>query len=139
MTTCVLDVSIALAWAFRDETSPYATSVIGRLRRDRAAAPGIWTIEVSNALIVAVRRGRIDEMNAYRIHRVIQDLPMEIDWDYTAATLGHRVLRLGIDHGLTAYDACYVDLAIRRGLPLATLDERLARAASKAGIEILQP
>jgi predicted nucleic acid-binding protein len=139
VTLCVLDASVALAWSFKDEVSPYATFIVRSAKSARAVAPIIWPLEVTNALISAVRRKRIDELVANRIRDTLDRLPVDIDSEIAVASLGQRILRLGIEHGLSAYDASYLELAMRRGLPLATQDERLLRAAGAAGIEILQP
>ena len=139
MTLCVLDASVALAWSFKDEVSPYATFIVRSAKSSRAVAPVIWPLEVNNALISAVRRERIDELVANRIRDTLDRLPVDIDSEIAVASLGQRILRLGIEHGLSAYDASYLELAMRRGLPLATQDERLLRAAGAAGIDILQP
>lgn len=139
MTLCVLDASVALAWSFKDEVSPYAVFVVRSVKNARAVAPMIWPLEVNNALISAVRRGRIDELIADRIRNTLDRLPLDIDSEIAVARLGQRILHLGIDHGLSAYDASYLELAMRRGLPLATQDDRLVRAATEAGVSILRP
>ena len=139
MTLCVLDASVTLAWAFKDEVSPYAAFTVRSVKNARAVVPTIWPLEVTNALVSAVRRGRIDELISNRIRSTLDRLPLDIDSEIAIASHGQRILRLGIDHGLSAYDASYLELAMRRGLPLATQDERLIRAADAAGIDILQP
>jgi predicted nucleic acid-binding protein len=139
VTLCVLDASVALAWSFKDEVSPYATFIVRSIKNARAVAPIIWPLEVNNALISAVRRERIDELVANRIRNTLDRLPVDIDSGIAVASLGERILRLGIEHGLSAYDASYLELAMRRGLPIATQDERLMRAAHAADIAILQP
>ena len=121
------------------EVSPYAAFIVRSVKNARAVAPIIWPLEVNNALISAVRRGRIDELIAYRIRNTLDRLPVDTDSEIAIASLGLRILGLGIDHGLSAYDASYLELAMRRGLPLATQDERLMRAASAAGVAIMQP
>ena len=138
MTLCVLDASVVLAWSFKDEVSPYATLIVRSFKNARAVAPIIWPLEVNNALISAVRRERIDELVANRIRHTLDRLPVDVDSEIAVASLGQRILRLGIEHRLSAYDASYLELAMRRGLPLATQDQRLLRAAGAAGIEILQ-
>jgi predicted nucleic acid-binding protein len=139
VTLCVIDASVALAWSFKDEVSPYATFIVRSVKNAQAVAPIIWPLELNNALISAVRRERIDALVADRIRNTLDQLPVDIDSGIAVASLGQRILRLGIEHGLSAYDASYLELAMRRGLPLATQDERLLRAAGAAGIEILQP
>ena len=139
MTLCVLDASVALAWSFKDEVSPYASFIVRSVKNAHAVVPIIWPLEVNNALISAVRRGRIGQHIANRIGNTLDRLPLDIDAEVAIASLGLRIFRLGIDHNLSAYDASYLELAMRRGLPLATQDERLIRAAGAAGIPILQP
>jgi predicted nucleic acid-binding protein len=138
VTLCVLDASVALSWAFKDETSPYAEPVIETLKRRRAVVTPIWPMEINNALLSAIRRARIDEPVALRMLRALGRLPLEVDPEIAGETLGRSLLRIGLDHNLSAYDASYLELAIRRELPLATQDERLARAARAAGVNILQ-
>ena len=139
MTLCVLDASVALSWAFKDETSPYAESVIETLKRSHAVVTPIWPMEINNALLSVIRQARVDESDATRLLRVLGQLPLEVDRQVAGEALGRRILDLGLAHHLSAYDASYLELAIRRDLPLATQDERLARAARAAGIDILQP
>jgi predicted nucleic acid-binding protein len=117
VTHCVVDASVALSWSFEDERTPYARRVLETLRRDGAVAPAIWPLEVTNAMLSAMRKGRIEQRSATRILAYL--------------------LALGIAHRLSAYDASYLELALRRGLPLATEDRRLATAAIAAGVEIL--
>ena len=138
MTLCVLDASVALSWAFEDEASPYGEEVIEALKSTIAVVPLVWPLEVDNAILAAVRRRRIQEADALRFLTVLDTLPLEIDLEVARGALGQRVLGLGLTHGLSAYDASYLELTMRRGLPLATQDERLLRAAGAAGIEILQ-
>jgi predicted nucleic acid-binding protein len=139
VTLCVLDASVVLAWWFKDEVSPYATFVVRSAKNARAVAPIIWPLEVSNALISAVRRERIDELIANRIRNTLDQLPVDIDSEVAVASLGQRILRLGIEHGLSAYDASYLELAIRRGLPIATQDQKLVQAAADTSVHVLQP
>jgi predicted nucleic acid-binding protein len=139
VTLCVLDASVVLAWSFKDEVSPYATFIVRSIKNARAVAPIIWPLEINNALTSAVRRDRIDELVANRIRNTLDRLPVDIDSEIAVASLGQSILRLGIEHGLSAYDASYLELAMRRGLPLATQDERLMRAAAMAGINVMRP
>ena len=139
MTLCVLDASVALSFIFEDETSPHAEEVIEALKTRSAVVPLVWPLEVDNALLAAIRRRRIQEADAFRYLSVLETLPLEVDLEVARDALGQRILGLGLTHGLSAYDASYLELAMRRGLPLATQDERLLRAADAAGIEILQP
>lgn len=139
MTTFVLDASVTLAWAFADEASPYANEVIGSLDNRAASIPFIWKLEMTNALLVAIRRGRIERAGALRLIGVLDRLPLRIDQEPPRTTFDLGILDLGFAHNLSAYDASYLDLALRRSLPLATLDSRLATAADAVGVEIFRP
>jgi predicted nucleic acid-binding protein len=138
VTVCVLDASVALAWAFEDEASSYADEVIEALKVTDAPVPLIWPLEVNNAVVLGFGRGRFQEADAIRFLNVLDSLPLAIDTEIARHELGSRILRLGLAHGLSSYDASYLELAMRRGLPLATLDQRLVRAMAKTGVPILR-
>jgi predicted nucleic acid-binding protein len=139
VTLCVLDASVALAWAFKDEASWYATSVIRMLKDQRAIVPLIWSLEINNTFVTAVRRGRLQEAEAARLLELLDALPLEFDRRIAHRGFGQRIFSLSLALGLSSYDACYVELAARHAVPLATEDRRLAQAAATAGVAILQP
>lgn len=139
MSAFVLDASVTLAVLLEDESSPYADAVIEFLKREEAVASRIWPLEVANAILTAVRRGRILAADAPLLVGAMNGLRVDVDRETADAPLALAVVNFGIAHGLTAYDASYLELAIRRALPLATIDRRLRDAASAAGIPILQP
>lgn len=139
MTLCVLDASVALAWSFEDEVSPYAEYVIGSLKRTRAFVPMVWSLEIINAVLTAIRQARIQEVDATRLLWTLDRLPLDVDGETPLDGLGQRLLGLGLTYNLSSYDASYLELAMRRGLPLATQDERLVKAATAAGVDILRP
>lgn len=132
----VVDASVALAWCFGDEASRVADVVLDRLREEEALAPSIWPLEVANALRAAERRGRIEETDVPRATRLLLGLPITVESSDLRRTLVD-VLPLARALELSAYDAAYVDIAIRRSLPLATADSYLARAAMAAGADVL--
>ena len=134
--TFVVDASVALAWCFEDEESVAAYRVLARLESDAAVAPPIWPLEVANGLRSAERRGRIDEREMPGLVRLFTTLPIEVEAVGLVRTLGD-VLPMARSLGLSTYNAAYVDLALRRGLPLATADEYLAQAAEAAGVELV--
>jgi predicted nucleic acid-binding protein len=133
----VVDASIALAWHFEDEVSEYADRILDRLREDRAAAPSIWPSEVANALLVAERRGRLSPARVARAVELLLELPVSIHDTAADLALG-PVLDLARTHGLSAYDAAYLELAMREGLPLATQDEALRAAAQRVGVPLME-
>lgn len=131
----VLDNSIVIAWAL-GEPSPQAESVIASLAHARAIVPSLWPLEVANALVTAERRGRISEGHLLQLRDLIAELPIEVAGQTTQRVLGD-VLQLARAHGLSAYDAAYLELAIRCGGALASLDNRLAEAARAAGVAVV--
>jgi predicted nucleic acid-binding protein len=134
----VLDASVVLTWCFPDESSALAQHVAGMFkRRDTAVAPSFWPHEVLNALLVGEKRKRISKELVRSFLDDLAALPIVLE-QFPAALVFDRIQRLGREHGLTAYDAAYLDLALDRGLPLATLDEDLVRASKKARVRLVQ-
>ncbi len=132
----VLDNSIALAWCFEDEQTAPVMNLLDRVAESGATAPQLWPIEALNGLLAAERRGRVDAAARHRLARFLRDLPIRID-DETADRLWNDTARLAEQHGLMAYDAAYLELALRLGVPLATADRALVSAAKKAGGQVL--
>lgn len=132
----VLDSSVCLAWAYSDETTPAVNEVLEATATMGAWVPGIWRLEVANALLVSIRRGRGDE--AFR-DSTLADLarfPIREDPD-TSLHAWEAIMRLAVKHSLTEYDACYLELALRRSLPLASLDRQLRAAAASENVPLL--
>ena len=130
----VLDASVALAWCFEDEATAETDAVLEQLAEDSAVAPSLWELEVINVLLLAERRGRITESQTARFVALLTQLPILID---SAGADMASVLGAGRQHGLTAYDAVYLVLAEREGIPLATMDGKLRVAAQAAGVLVL--
>ena len=135
MTDFVLDNSVVMAWAF-DERSDAARAAVHRLEDSTALVPSVWPLEFSNALLVAERRGRIVEAAVSRIRGIVSSLPIHVIADHPPRVMT-EVLALARAHGLTVYDASYLDLAMRQGLPLASLDEDLVAAAKRCGVRLM--
>jgi predicted nucleic acid-binding protein len=129
----VLDGSLAVAWCFPDEQAPYAQAVLDALASTTAFVPSLWHLEVANALLMGERRKRSTEADTARWLAFLTPLPITVD-DETPTRAWGDVLRLARAHTLSAYDAAYLELALRRGLPLATLDGKLKAAAAAAGV-----
>ena len=121
----VLDASIAACWAFEDEDHPVAAVALERIRTDEARAPSLWWFEVRNTLLVNERRGRLTEADVAAFLRGLSRLGVTLDRTPDEAAL----LALARRHRLTVYDASYLELTQREGIPLATLDSELANAA----------
>ena len=131
----VVDASVALAWCLSDEEDDLAERVLDRVAADGGVAPAHWPLEVANGLLAAERRGRLDAADTDRARRLLNDLEIEIV-PVELSTAAGMVLDTARSHGLSAYDAAYLDLATFRGLALATLDADLSRAAQAAQVEI---
>jgi predicted nucleic acid-binding protein len=133
----VLDASVVLTWCFPDENADLANKVAEMFKHgDSALTPPFWPHEVLNALLVGEKRKRI---SAELIQTFLTDLgalPIALHGLPSEAVFD-RIQSLSRDHGLTAYDAAYLDLAKESRLPLATLDEDLIRACDRAGVELL--
>jgi len=132
----VLDSSIALAWMLDDERSADADAVVDQLQRDSARVPAIWPLEVGNALVMAMRRGRVSGDEVARMVKALLALPIDVDSDRDATRLPVYV-QIAHERALTTYDASYLELAQRLSLPLATLDRRLRAACADAGIAVI--
>ena len=132
MSRFVLDASIALTWCFADENSALAQKVADMFARgDTALAPSFWPHEVLNALLVGEKRKRISRELVRSFLDDLATLPIMLE-QFPAGIVFDRIQHLSREHGLTAYDAAYLDLSLNSGLPLATLDEELVRASKKA-------
>ncbi len=132
----VIDNSITLAWCFEDEQSPGIMALLDRVTDSGAVAPQLWPLEALNGLLMAERRGRILREVRHRLAGFLQALPIEID-DETASRSWAAMAPLAESHRLTVYDAAYLELAIRRDLPLATRDAALIAAAKVTGVSLL--
>lgn len=135
----VLDSSVALAWALPDETSDRADRLLARASSSNVFwVPALWWYEVANALTVARRRRRLAEADRARIVELYGMLTIRTDGELDANAMW-RFHTLAEEYGLSAYDAAYLELALRRGLRLATFDQQMISAARKAGVRIARP
>lgn len=134
----VLDCSVTMAWCFDDEGTAYTHAVRDSLAQVRAVVPSLWCLEVANATIMGERRKRLDEARGQRFIVLVEALPVVIDHENSSRAFSD-ILHLARAHQLSAYDAAYLELAIRRGLPLACLDGKLKSAAAAAGVVLYSP
>lgn len=135
---CVVDASFIASLFLPDESSEKTASLAAKLRRDDATAPAVLQLEVSNILVVAHRRKRITGAQVKQLSEAFEEFPVSYQ---PALTAGQRasVMELAEKHGLTAYGAAYLELAMRDGLKLLTLDEALSDAAQAEGVEVPCP
>lgn len=137
MAVFVVDASAALAWCFEDEASSWTDGLLDRLRHgDRMVVPAHWPTEVLNGLLVALRRKRIRVGLPELFWDELACLPIETEPALNSVQ-AKTILTLSEKHGLTVYDAAYLELAHRRQLPLGTLDTDLRKAAQVEGVALL--
>ena len=117
----VVDSSIAVAWCFPDEKAPYPQSVLDALPESGAVVPSLWRLEVVNALLMGERRGRCSQTDVSIWAGFLASLSIHIDEETVRHACGETLI-LATIHTLSSYDAAYIELALRRDLPLATLD-----------------
>jgi predicted nucleic acid-binding protein len=132
----VIDASLTLTWYFEDEATSATDELLDTVAQNGAVVPPLWRLEVANGFQSSIRRKRIDV--AYRDASLadLGQLPITIDGD-TDAHIWTTTLWLSDRYGLTIYDACYLELAQRRNLPLATLDQELRAAGQALGLPLL--
>ena len=133
----VVDNSVVMSWCFKDEENQYADSVLDRLTDATALVPSIWPLEVINVLLVAERRKRISEADSVRFTTLLLQLPIVVEHE-SLEPMMKDLLTLARVHNLSSYDASYLDLAMRNGLPIATLDKKLIEAATAIDVKILR-
>ena len=137
MARYVVDASATLAWCFHDESVGWVDALFQRLASDsEAIVPRHWAFEVANSFVVALRRGRMTRHGLEQSFQILRSLPIHTDItaDNTIFTV---VVVLAEKHGLSVYDAAYLELAIRTHSPLATLDDDVRAAAVSSGIAVV--
>ena len=132
----IVDCSLAMTWLFEDEATPRTAKLMRRLDVDAALVPSLFFLEVANVLAVTERKGRIAQAQADQFVTELSKLQFEVDADAPHLAID-RLLPLCRQHQLTSYDASYLELAIRRKTPLATIDEPLRKAARKSGAKLV--
>lgn len=136
MNAFVVDCSMAMTWLFADEGTPQSTKLLERLTTDTAVVPSLWYLEIANVLYLAERKRRITLAQSTEFVRELQTLNIERDAEVEEREFA-QLMPLCREHELTSYDAAYLELATRRQLPLATLDESLRRAAKKMRVKLI--
>lgn len=132
----VVDNSVVMTWCFQDEANSYADAILNKLANATAVVPPIWPLEVTNVLLVAERKGRLHEVDSLRFLSLLSQLPIDVDRSWPERLM-KDILSMGRAHNLSSYDASYIELAMRQGLPIATLDRNLLEAASQIDLPIL--
>ena len=136
MSAVIIDASVAAGWCFRDEASEAGDNILEQVKKFGAYVPSLWHLEVGNVLRQAERRNRISESVSQRQFQLLLTLPIQVDSE-TAAQAWAATMLLARQHKLTVYDAAYLELATRRGLPLASKDKELLAAAGRQGVRAI--
>lgn len=134
----VIDCSVVMGWCFTDEANDYTRAVLAALNAHSACVPSVWPLEVGNTLVVMERRRRIDRDKSEDFLRRLANLSIDIEREPDGRMFG-EILTLARKHQLSTYDASYLDLAMRRELPLATQDKALIRTAAECGVALFKP
>lgn len=135
MTAVVCDCSVSAAWCLQDDTSDAADRIFDQIGTGEIIVPAIWPAEMANVLWAAERHGRISHADAVAALAAVLRLRLRADPSGAASSMA--LLQVARSSGLSAYDAAYLELALREGLPLATLDRPLAKAARLAGVQLV--
>jgi len=135
----VLDASLTMTWCFDSETTVYSEGILTRMEQgEEALVPTLWRLEVVNALLKAQRRGRVIKEKATEFLAALREFAIEFDGQ-APARANTDIFELGARYQLSSYDAAYLELALRRNLPLATLDNGLIAAAKEAAVPLVEP
>lgn len=133
----VVDNSVVMSWCFKDKTNRYADAVLDKLSESTAIAPSIWPLEVVNVLLVAERRKRLKQADSVRFITLLSQLPIVVE-DRGSEKVMKDLLALGRTSHLSSYDASYLDLAMRKDCPIATIDKKIMEAAKEVSVTILE-
>ncbi|MFM8455095.1 MAG: type II toxin-antitoxin system VapC family toxin [Gammaproteobacteria bacterium] len=131
----VLDASVALAWCFADESTEATNQLLEAVLMHKAHVPNLFHLEISNIILNAVRRNRISYARMTKYIELLNKLDLQIDSE-TSNRAFHEILQLSYSHGLTTYDAAYLELSLRLGLPLASRDKVLCKVAKNLGVAL---
>ena len=131
----VVDNSVVMTWCFEDEVNNYADEILDSMEKMSAIVPAIWPLELGNVLLVAERRKRLTAGDSSRFLALLSELPIVVEQE-TPERMLKEIFSLARGAKLSSYDASYLDLAVRLGLPIATLDKNLIRAAKKIRVPV---
>lgn len=136
MSGFVLDCSVAVSWCFEDQATEATDALLELARDEGAIVPSVWYLELGNVLLQAERRGRLSAADTTTALALINDLPIVVD-DETSLRALRETRTLARAEQLTSYDAAYLELAMRRGVPLASKERGLRAAAARIGVRAI--
>lgn len=131
----VVDCSVTMPWLLKNDSTGYALKALQALPARPAVVPRLWFLEVANVLLVFERRKRVTRAESERFTDLLLELPVEVD-DSVYHRVFNKVIGLAREQVISLYDAVYLELAMRKDLPLATLDKGLAKAARAVGVDL---
>ncbi len=134
----VVDNSVVMSWCFEDERNSYCDAVLESLADGEAFVPGMWPLEVGNVLLVAERKKRFTEASVVRFLELVSGLPLTVEQE-TPERMLKEIVSIAREQGISTYDASYIDLAMRLGLPMSTLDASMRKAARRLEIPSYEP
>ena len=130
----ILDCSVYMSWCLREETSGVSSRILNSLTKNTIVVPSLWLYEVANTLAVSVRRKKLTTAEAQML---VNDIPLlSISFDAPMVENVSRVFQVANEYKLSAYDAAYVELALRLNIPIASLDKDIIRVSKKTGIPL---
>ena len=136
MADLVLDASAACSLCFEDEAGAAADQLLDALQAGEIWVPALFCWEVANVLLMAEKRNRLSQADRVEFLQLLENLALQLDPARTAV-VWHDVIHLAQQCNLTAYDAAYLELAMRKGLPLASMDREIVKAARQLGVPLL--
>jgi predicted nucleic acid-binding protein len=132
----VLDASVTLTWCFEDQSNDYSKAVLASLQTGHAYVPMIWELEVLNSLLGSERKKLLSHAECLSFWQMMNSFSIQ---RHDSLMKPLELYALALDYRLSAYDACYLELAIRLALPLASLDKKIRAAAEAAGLKLFSP
>jgi predicted nucleic acid-binding protein len=132
--TFVIDNSVVWGWYLENQATPYNAAIAERLLDERAWAPAVWELELVNVLRTSCLRQRMAAQHAQQVLSGLHGLPIDVDRHPVPRS---ELLALALRFGLSSYDAAYLELALRRQMPLATQDDALREAAVASGVGVV--
>jgi predicted nucleic acid-binding protein len=134
LSAFVLDCSVTISWFMPDESFDF--NFLNKVSKEGAIVPSLWSLEIGNVLLMSERKMRITLEQRQKALHVLTELPIIVD-TMTSNNAWLETMELAERYNLTLYDASYLELSLRRSLPLATFDKQLKKAAGLSGVSII--
>ncbi len=132
----VIDNSVVMSWCFKDEKNNYSDQILDKLEFSTAIVPSIWPLEVGNVLLVAERKNRLIQADSIRFIALLTELPIVVEPE-SPGRMMNEIVNIARTYNLSTYDASYLDLAMRKGISIATLDKNLLKAAKQSKVSLV--